>query len=456
MSYYKVGRTRGLFGEIKIQGSKNAALPIIAAALLHKGQTIIRNCPNISDVRNMIKILEHLGCKCRFEHNILEIDSLNVTFDNIPKEDVSKLRSSVVLMGALLGRNGCCRISYPGGCNIGLRKIDVHVDILRKMGYQIDEDEEEVVCLGKVERDNRIRLRVRSVGATENGILASAISDNHVIILSNVAREPEIVNLCNALNEMGADIRGAGTDEIIIKGVDSLHDAIINIDGDRIVAGTYMAALTAVGGEINLMNINKDFDSAILRELEKFRMTYSFHENGMMIKRTLNTQKKEKDIIISTETYPGFPTDMQSQIMALMTVGEGTGIIVENIFENRFGTAIMLRKMGADINIIGERISLINGVERLMGTEVEATDLRGGAALIIAGMMAEGFTIIRNGEYIQRGYESIEKDLSNLGADVTLLNGGEDEKQKEIIYYDSNIGSSILNCSRCTVNAENQ
>ena len=235
--HYRVGKTYGLSGEITIQGSKNEALPVIAAAILNKGRTVIRNCPDISDVRIMLKILKHLGCNYKFENNILELDSDKINVSDIPKEDVTKLRSSIVLAGALLSRNNWCKISYPGGCNIGLRKIDVHIDILRKMGYEIDESEEtsELICKGRVNGDKHIRLRVRSVGATENGILAAVLSEGYRITLSNVAKEPEIINLCNALIKMGADITGAGTDEIVVRGVKSLRDTTIDISCDRIV-----------------------------------------------------------------------------------------------------------------------------------------------------------------------------------------------------------------------------
>ena len=263
--YYRVGKTYGLSGEITVQGSKNEALPVIAAAILNKGRTVMRNCPDISDVRIMLKILKHLGCNYKFENNILELDSDKINVSDIPKEDVTKLRSSIVLAGALLSRNNWCKISYPGGCNIGLRKIDVHIDILRKMGYEIDENEEtsELICGGRVNGDNHIRLRVRSVGATENGILAAVLSDGYCVTFSNVSKEPEIVNLCKALIKMGADITGAGTDEIVVRGVKSLRDTTIDISCDRIVCGTYLAAVTAVGGEVRLLNVNKNFDKSI-------------------------------------------------------------------------------------------------------------------------------------------------------------------------------------------------
>ena len=422
MSYYQVSHTDKLSGDIVIQGSKNASLPTIAAAILNKGTTVIKNCPDISDVRNMIKILGHLGCKCEFKKNILVIESENVNLSDIPKEDVSKLRSSVVLIGALLGRNNEVEMSYPGGCNIGQRKIDVHIEALREIGYEVIENENGVRCFGKIYRDSYVRLRLQSVGATENTILASVISDGYIVRISNAAREPEIVNLCNCLNEMGAKVYGAGNDEIIVEGVKNLHDGEVIIDADRIVAGTYMAAVTAIGGKVYFKNIEKNFDNAILKELKKFGMEYLFDDDKMCVEKNNNKLIFERDITVSTGTYPKFPPDMQSQIMSLMAKGRGTGVIVENIFEKRFGTAEQLNKMGAKINLVSEKIAIVKGVEKLKGTTVEALDLRGGAALIIAGLMADEITYIYNGEYIQRGYESIENDLSCLGANILLYN----------------------------------
>lgn len=420
MSYYRVNHIDRLYGEVKIQGSKNAALPIIAAAIMNKGITIIRNCPDIYDVVNMIKILEYLGCKYTFMDNVLGIDADNVNVYDIPKEDVSKLRASVVLLGALLGRYGRARISYPGGCKIGDRKIDVHLDILRELGYEVMADEQEIVCSGRIKEDCKVKLRVKSVGATENGILASVLSNGKTVILSNVAREPEIVNLCEMLNRMGADIKGAGSSEIVIKGVSELHTAVLDVYADRIVAGTYMAAVAAVGGKIVLKDISGEFDKGIINTLKSFGNRYKCHANEIVVENRKKINEVEKNIIISTQVYPGFPTDMQSQIMSVLCCGARNGIIIENIFENRLGTAYMLNRMGADIKVINNRIAVINSVKCLYGAEVEALDLRSGAALIIAGLMAEDYTIIRNGDYILRGYQSIQEDMKKLSAEVEL------------------------------------
>lgn len=422
MSYYRVNHIDRLNGEVKIQGSKNAALPIIAAAIMNKGITVIRNCPDIYDVINMIKILGYLGCKYAFSDNVLEIDANSVNVFDIPKEDVSKLRASVVLLGALLGRYGRARISYPGGCKIGDRKIDVHLEILKELGYDVKADEHEIVCSGKIKDDCKVKLRVKSVGATENGILASVLAKGKTVTLCNVAREPEIVNLCEMLNRMGADIRGIGSSEIIIKGVEELHTAVLDVYADRIVAGTYMAAVSAVGGKIVLKDISGEFDKGIINTLKAFGNRCKYGENEILIENRKNINEVEKNIIISTQVYPGFPTDMQSQVMAVLCCGARNGIIIENIFENRLGTAQMLNKMGADIKVINNRIAVINSVKCLHGAEVEALDLRSGAALIIAGLMAEDYTIIRNGDYILRGYQSIQEDMKMLSAKVELYN----------------------------------
>jgi UDP-N-acetylglucosamine 1-carboxyvinyltransferase len=423
MSYYKVNHIDRLCGEVKIQGSKNAALPIIAAALLNRETTVIRNCPNISDVVNMVKILTQLGCEIVFKNNILEIDTTNADTYIITKEEVSEFRASIVLMGALLGRYGKVIISYPGGCRIGNRKIDVHLEVLRELGYVVKADENAVECSGQIKCDCNVRLRMRSVGATENGILASVISKGKVVKLSNVAKEPEIINLCEMLNRMGAVINGYGTDEIIIKGVEKLHTAILDVNSDRIVAGTYMAAVAAVGGRIVLSNVSGKYDEKIIDTLGKFGNKCEFYDKNIIVENSRGSKSIEdieKDIIISTAVYPGFSTDMQSQLMSVMCCRGMKGIIIENIFENRLGTAHMLNKMGGNIKVINNRVAIVNAVEQLQGTEVEATDLRNGAALIIAGLVAKDYTIIRNGEYILRGYQSIEDDMRNLAADVSL------------------------------------
>lgn len=422
MSYYKVNHSGGLFGETTIQGSKNAVLPIIAAAVLNKGQTIIENCPDISDVRNMISILIHIGCKCELKDNILTIDASRLTSKPVTDDEVSKIRSSIIMMGALLGRTGEVKIAYPGGCNIGSRKIDIHLNMFEQMGYEVEESENSVFLRGTVRDDVSLRLGFKSVGATENGIIAAVISDGKKVSILNAAMEPEISNLCHALNEMGADIQGIGTDTLKITGVKKLHDAKVKVDADRIVAGTYIAAAAGVGGNITLKNVKKDFDLAVVRTFAEFGVKYRFYDNEVAVRCEVQSRDKVKpDVTVSTGTYPGFPTDMQSQIMAVMSVRGKNGIIVENIFENRLKNAEMLNRMGAEINIVNERIAYINGVNGLKGTTVKALDLRSGASLIIAGLMAQDVTIVENADCILRGYEHIDRDLRELSASVEFI-----------------------------------
>lgn len=419
MALYRISHADRLSGEITIQGSKNSVLPLIASAVLHKGITVIGNYPKISDVYDMLSILEILGCSIQTSEREIVIDSEKIKVDYIPDQFVSKIRSSVVLMGALLGRLGEVEISYPGGCNIGQRKIDIHVQIFKELGYEVVENETTVTCKGSISKNCSLNLSFRSVGATENGILCAVLSDGYKIVLNNVAREPEILFMCAALNQMGAKIYGAGTSTITIIGVSQLHDATIEVEPDRIVTGTYMAAVAAIGGKVTLKNVGNNYDSNILSIMDKFNIQLKKYDHSIVLKSTKSTKTLiDNDLIISTAPYPGFPTDMQSQMMALMSMRVKNGIIIENVFESRLKTADALNKMGANIKIISNRIAYVSGVNKLYGTHVEAMDLRGGAALVIAGMMAEGTTVIDKAEYIKRGYQSIENDLMNLSVDI--------------------------------------
>lgn len=423
MSYFQLTRPDGLYGEIELQGSKNAALPMIAAAVLYKGVTILDNCPDISDVREMTGLLESVGCTCRREKKSLIIDASDAGYANIPASDVKKLRSSVILLGVLLGRTGIVELSHPGGCNIGNRKIDIHLEIFRELGYETEEHgDDRITASGKIHADSYTVLRYASVGATENGILASVLSDGYIVVLENVAREPEIVELCEMLNGMGADITGAGTARIVIKGVKELHSSRFTVGSDRIVAGTYAAAVVATGGKVTLNGYCPNIDSEVMLLCSRMGLQHSHRDDCIVLEARVmpESHRYAGDYIISTAPYPGFPTDMQSQLMAVMCKKVETGIIIENVFENRLHTADMLCKMGAKIQIISERVALINGVNRLTGCNVNALDLRGGAALIIAGLMAEGVTVVEDAEYIERGYEDLERDLRDVGVDIKM------------------------------------
>lgn len=416
MSCLKVAHSNGLFGEVSIQGSKNSVLPIIASTVLHKGQTIIKNCPRISDVFDMINILSILGAKSKFEENVLVVDAREINNNEIIDNSVNKIRSSVIFAGALLGRCGSVKIAYPGGCKIGARKIDAHLDGFLQLGFEVGENDY-INIRGTINCDKIITLKMKSVGATENIIISSIISDGRIVIINNAATEPEIVNLCMALNAMGADIKGFGSRRIEIKGVKELKEAEVEIFYDRIVAGTYIAALSAVGGNITLKNIDENYDGAITMAFRRLGVQFKYYKNEIALKCDVKN-KKIPEFMISTAVYPGFPTDMQSQIMSVMSVRVESGIIVENIFENRFGNVDMLKKMGASIDVINNKIAIIKGVNVLKGCRVKALDLRSGAALCVAGLMAEGETIIEDVEYILRGYEHIDEDFRNLSADV--------------------------------------
>lgn len=419
MSYLKVTHSNGLFGEVSIQGSKNSALPIIASTVLHKGQTIIKNCPRISDVFQMINILSILGVKSTFEGNTLIVNANEINNNEIIDNAVNKIRSSIIFAGALLGRCGSTKIAYPGGCKIGERKIDAHLDGFLQLGFEVSENDY-INIQGRIDCDKIITLKVKSVGATENIIISSVLSDGKTVIINNAATEPEIVNLCMALNKMGADIKGFGSGRIEIKGVKELKEAEVQVFYDRIVAGTYIAALSAVGGNITLKNIDKNYDSAITMAFRSLGVKFKYYKNEIALRCDVKN-KRIPELTISTAVYPGFPTDMQSQIMAVMSVRVESGIIIENIFENRFGNVEMLKKMGANIDVINNKIAVIKGVNGFIGCNVKALDLRSGAALCVAGLKAEGETIIEDAEYILRGYEHIDEDFINLSADVRFV-----------------------------------
>lgn len=425
MAYISLEAPEQLSGELWLQGSKNAALPMIAAALISEGITILHNCPDIQDVDEMLDLLRVFGCRCEKVKQGVIIDGSNSAFvcdaaQKISAEKMKKTRASIVLLGALLGRFGEARMPYPGGCKIGERKIDMHLDCLRAFGYTITEnDQMEILANGKIKTDIAVTLPFASVGATENAILASVLSNGYLVTLENVAREPEIVELCRLLNKMGAKISGAGSTQIQVNGVRKLHDCEYAIPSDRIVAGTYGAAVLATGGTVSMHGIRPMLDESVRRLFQGFGMEYTEGKDSIFMRFLKKKHwKQQGHFILSTAPYPGFPTDLQSQMMAVMACHVETGIIIENIFENRLQTAEMLNSMGADIQILNNRMALITGVNGLKGCTVEAGDLRGGAALVIAGLMAEGTTRIWGIEYIKRGYEDICRDFSQLGVNI--------------------------------------
>lgn len=416
MAFIEVSGGSRLYGEVAVQGSKNQALPMLAACVLCKETVKIQGCPKIRDVYSMAELLKSIGCEVYWEENDIIVNSGNISSYRIEQQYVREIRSSINFLGAVLGRLGRIIISYPGGCSIGSRPIDLHLKALEAMNVTIEESENALCCRTEELTGAFVEFGKISVGATENIILAAVLA-NGTTVISNAAREPEITGLCEFLNALGADITGEGTEIITIRGVKELHGTSYPVMPDRIVAGTYMAAAAAAGGEVFLrMNCVGQLDKVIsvLRETEA---EVKIEENGILVKSAGHLKAVD---FIKTEPWPGFPTDMQSQMMAVLSVSGGTSIIIENIFENRFCTADELRKMGADITVI-QRAAVINGVTRLTGLNVTAPDLRGGAALVIAGILARGTTYIHQVEYIMRGYESICGDLASLGARIRLV-----------------------------------
>lgn len=408
-----VGGT-SLVGEISIQGSKNAALPMLAATILNRGAVILHNCPKIIDVLYMLKILEYIGCEVKWEGSTVTIDATNLTSYDIPEEYANKMRSSVILSGALLSRMKKAIIPFPGGCAIGNRPIDVHLSAFRDMNVTILEKDNKFVLETEELIANTIIMKISSVGATENAILASVCTNGTTKIV-HAAKEPEIIELARLLVCMGADIAGAGTDEITIHGVEKLHEAEFTIMSDRIATGTYILATMGTYGNICITNPPIKQLTILLDLVRQMGGQYKMTEKGLMIDARGATLSSIP--YIETKPYPGFPTDLQSQLIAVLSVAKGVSVVCESIFEARFKAALELKKLGADITITGKEIK-VTGVSKLKGTKVEAEELRGGAALVIAGLMASGTTCVYNTQFIKRGYENICKDLQGLGANI--------------------------------------
>ena len=415
MSSYIIEGGKKLEGTVKISGSKNSSLPIIAATILNAGKTTLYNVPNIQDTQMMFKILETLGAKIEKKNGKIKIDTSKIEKFEIPPDLMHKMRSSVILAGALLGRYHKAIFSYPGGCDIGSRPIDLHLKSFEKLGVEVNQNHGSIECKTEKIKGEKIDLDFPSVGATENAILASVLAEGTTVI-TNAAREPEIIDLQNFLNKMGAKINGAGTDEIQIDGVKKLKDISYNIMPDRIEAGSFLCFAAATKGDIILENVNSTHITPIINKLEEADCKITIEKSKIKIV----APKKLKALDIKTMPYPGFPTDMQSVFAAMLTTAKGTSIIVENIFENRYKYTQELNKMGSKITVEGKS-AVIRGVRKLYGADVKATDLRGGAALVLAGLIAKGTTQIDNIDYILRGYENLDTKLSNLGATIKLL-----------------------------------
>ncbi len=411
MTWYEVSGGRPLDGAVKIQGSKNAALPVLAGALLHKGRTVLHNCPDITDVRYTLEILESLGCTVWWEKDTLILDAAGLNETKVPEKLGEKMRSSVIFLGSLLGRCKEAVLPYPGGCTIGKRPIDLHLHLLTQMGAIFQEEEQLLKAWSTGLCGTGLVLPFPSVGTTENVILAAVLADG-VTVLSGAAKEPEIAELCRFLRGKGARIEGDGTDIIRVEGVTALQDSEFTIGSDRIVAGTYLFGGVLTRGRILLSGAEAGSLGEVLHVIRK---------TGAVVKtapKEIFLEAGEAFLPVGkviTRPYPGFPTDLQSALLSAMTVAQGRSEIEERIFEARFQTADQLRRMGADLEIKGNR-ARIRGVSSLRGAFVRAKELRGGAALVLAALGAEGTTRIQDDGYMERGYEDLAGDLRMLGA----------------------------------------
>ena len=417
MSSYIIEGGKKLRGEVSVSGSKNASLPIIASTILSGGTTKLYNIPDIRDTRITLEILKYLGCKVKKSHGKIEINSKNMSDKEIPEHLMSQMRSTVVLAGAILGRFKEATFSYPGGCDIGARPIDLHLSAFKKMGINIEENYGFITCKCDKIISADINLDFPSVGATENIILAATFAEGTTKI-TNAAMEPEIVDLANCLNKMGAKIEGAGTKIIKITGVKTLKNISYTVMPDRIEAGTLLCIGAATGGNLKLTNVNANHISPIIAKLEECGCNIEVEKNEI----TLNRTKKIKAVDIKTMPYPGFPTDMQSIFASMLTTAKGTSVVVENIFENRYKYTQELNKMGAKITTEG-KTAIIKGVRKLSAAKVKSTDLRGGAAMVLAGLVADGVTEVTDVEHILRGYEGLDQKLRTLGANIIVKEG---------------------------------
>ena len=406
-----------LYGEIKNQTSKNATLPIMSACLLASGKSVIKEYPKITDVDNMVSILKKLGAKVRKVENNLHIETNKISSSCVDCNLSKKMRSSIFLLGALLARCKTACVTLPGGCQIGKRPIDIHINTFKKLGVTVEYFSDNIIFNAKEAKPCRIKLKLPSVGATENLVQFCCLLKGKTTIL-NAAKEPEVVDLCNFLNKMGAKIIGAGTNKITIYGVDKLHAVEYRPIGDRIVAGTLAVAVASVGGEVTIRNACPYQNIKLIEKLCSMGCQIDIKNDIMHI---VNKTKLISPNSITTGYYPDFATDLQSILLSACTIANGTTSIKENVFENRFLITEELNKMGANINIINPQTAEVRGVDKLCGKQVIAKDLRGGAALVIAGLIARGETIVKNIHFIDRGYENLEVVLSKLGANIVRV-----------------------------------
>lgn len=413
MKHLLVSGGRKLRGEVHIQGAKNSVLPILAATVLHRGVSILEGCPHLSDVETAISILRELGAKTAWQGHTLRVDAAELSCCTISESLMRQMRSSVIFLGALLARFGEAEVFYPGGCQLGSRPIDLHLRALSELGAEITVEGGSIKAKAKKLCASELTLDIASVGATENAILAATGAEG-VTVIRNAAREPEIVDLQNFLRSLGVKIRGAGSSSITIEGLAPLHEGHHKVMPDRIVAATYLAAGAACGGEIRLDGAEEKRLLTVLAPLRAAGCEISCDREGITLRR-------DEPLLavppIRTATYPGFPTDAQAVLMAALLKSGGATVFVENIFENRYRHVDELVRMGADIRVEG-RVAVVYGVEKLHGADLRCTDLRGGAALAVAALSAEGESILHEIHHIERGYEDLAGDLCALGAAV--------------------------------------
>lgn len=416
MAKYEIEGGYRISGDLEIQGAKNSVLPILAASLLTR-ESIIHNCPLLTDVTAACNILKYLGCQIKEEENTLTVSPDSIICCDIPDDLMREMRSSVVFLGAIIARCGKARVSLPGGCELGPRPIDLHLSSLKKMGVEIEEDHGYLDCTVKDRLKGAvITLPFPSVGATENIMLAAVTAVGETII-NNPAREPEINDLADFLNKAGADIKIKENGTIYINGVEELTSIEYSVIPDRIVAATYLCCAAITGGEILLINVNPAHMTAIFPVLEECGSIIKIEEDSVYLKHS-GIIKPIK--MVRTMPYPGFPTDGLSPMMALSCLADGTSIYVENIFESRYKHAAELKRMGANIEV-ESRVAVVKGVERMHGATVVSTDLRGGASLVTAALAAEGTSIVTEIAHIERGYQNFDKNLSLLGAKIRRI-----------------------------------
>ncbi len=425
MEKFKISGAKKLGGEVTVHGAKNSALPILASTLLVKGESVIHNCPDLSDVRATLNILKSLGCKVKRENDTVCVDATNADKNTIDEKVMRTMRSSIIFLSALLARMGSASIFYPGGCEIGVRPIDLHLKALKDLGVNVEVNGSSIKCKSNSIVGTKIILPFPSVGTTENIIIATVMSKGRTVIV-NPAREPEISDLADFLNHCGARIYGAGESTILIDGVSKLKPCEHTIIPDRILASTYMAIGATSCDEIIIKNVRNSHLSPVLPAFSEMGCKIYLDDNSIKL---ISPGRLKRVKNIKTMPYPGFPTDSQSPIVAALSVAKGTSVLQETIFENRFRYVSELNRFGADIDV-KDNIAVINGVKKLHGANVHCTDLRGGAALVVCALCAYGESEIYDIHHIDRGYESFESNLSLIGADIKRSKNEGETKEK--------------------------